>query len=130
MLEQHIHVVGGLRLQIGIPERYVYRISCIVNRNRLSDVLRVRTGKAAAVNQAEIGIASQSKSKRDTRQHLYIRAAGVEKARNISVRVNNWSSSIKVGPLEANTGDQANSIEVDGIHHITGTDLLDEVELA
>src|SRR5438477_1966741 len=106
-----------------------------VHGNRLGDILRIGTGKATAVDQAQVGVLLQRKSQRSARQHLYVRTVelGVTTENGVAsdrISSKHGGSSVEIGALEANTGDQADFVEINGVHHVAGADLLDEVELA
>ena len=91
----------------------------------------IGTGKAAAVDQAQVCIVRKSKPERGTRQHFHIGTVELTgSSKEIAVRVGDRGSSIKIGPLKADTSHQADFSKIDGIHQIARTNFLNQVELA
>src|SRR5207249_5920552 len=50
--------------------------------------------------------------------------------KEIAVGIENRGHSIQIGALEANPSNQADFVEVNGVHYVAGADFLNQVELA
>src|SRR6267378_2162374 len=77
-----------------------------------------------------LGVTLQSKTKRSTRQYLYVRTVELGVAKEIAMGIENRGHRIEIGALEANTGDEADFVEINGVHDVAGADLLNKVKLA
>src|SRR2546429_8264419 len=111
----------------GVPR--VIRANEIV-RDGLSNVLRIRTREAPAIDGAQVSVLAEGESERGTRQSLQIRAVIITDSKEVAVPIEDACGSIEIGVFKTHAGDQADLVEIDGVHHVASSDLFNQVELA
>jgi len=92
-------------------------------------------GKATAVDKAEVGVVGQSVPKRSARQHFDV----IAPAFKVLARLNDrWANrrigirapilpaqGVQIRSFDANTNDESELAEIDGVHYVPGGNLFD-----